>query len=577
MARTLNAIGSSGALTVQAFVGDGCTLLAFNLDQRTTKGFAGFAIKRTDPTGQSAYILNMLSFAKELTRQSSEKDIHQAATPTDRAPIQKFRWIDFPSGINSGDFTYQVEARYFDPDEDHLRTNDTATVTVTLGSREGTNFHVGFTRGYLSSQAYAREFAGDLEFRPQDRGDYLFDSTRYQKKWQWLGFHARLMLFVFLERAQTDEVGSVDAFIYDVDEPDFVRALMAIGKAKPLRLILDDSTQRNNKTKKNEPKPDRAACEAALEPIIGEHNILRTHFKRFAHDKVLILKDKNHKPISVLCGSANFSIRGLYVQGNSVIVADDPGVAADYADAFDTAWSSPSKFPKQPIANQWFKFKNKSSLPEFMVSFAPHSNGEFALQAAENAVERAAKAVIFALMTPGSGNLIADLKGLANNENVFTFGIVQNSGFAQQLIAGSKKNGRVDNEISSFQPLNKVVPEPFIKEFSGGMGQTIHHKFVVVDFNGDNPCVYCGSSNLSAGGEKSNGDNLLGIYDRAIATMYAIEGIRLADHYNFRDKLSKASKAQPFTLQGPGEDPPWYADYYSEGTAKYRSRTALIQ
>jgi phosphatidylserine/phosphatidylglycerophosphate/cardiolipin synthase-like enzyme len=519
----------------------------------------------------------MLSFAKALTKQSTEKDVHQAAAPTDQAPIQKFRWLDFPSGLNSGDFTYQVETRYFDPDENHLRINDTATVTVTLGSREGTNFHVGFTRGYMSSQAYAREFAGDLDFRPKDRSDYLFDSAPYQKKWQWLGFHARLVLFAFLERAQTDEVGGVDAFIYDVDEPDFVRGLIAIGKAKPLRVILDDSKQQNKKTKKSEPKPDRTACAAALKPIIGQENILRTHFKRFAHDKVLILKDKNQNPISVLCGSANFSIRGLYVQGNSVIVIDDSAVAAEYADAFNTAWKSRPTFSEQPIAKQWFKFKNKSSLPEFMVSFAPHSNGEFALRAAESAVERAEKDVIFALMTPGGGNLIADLKGLADNEKVFTFGIVQNSGFAQQLIAGSKKNGEAANEISSFQPLDKVVPKPFIAEFSGGMGQTIHHKFVVVDFNGNDPCVYCGSSNLSSGGEKENGDNLLGVYDRGIATMYAIEGIRLADHYSFRDKLSNSSQAKPFTLQGAGEDPPWYADYYDSGTAKCRSRIALIQ
>jgi hypothetical protein len=50
---------------------------------------------------------------------------------------------------------------------------------------------------------------------------------------------------------------------------------------------------------------------------------------------------------------------------------------------------------------------------------------------------------------------------------------------------------------------------------------------VVVDFNGENPVVYCGSSNLTSGGEQANGDNLLGIYDREIATLYAIESIRL--------------------------------------------------
>jgi hypothetical protein len=572
MGRTLNATAASGALTVQAFVGDGCTLLAFDLKQGATDKFAGFAIKRTGPDGKSAYLLNFLSFAVKLTQATKEEDVHAAARTTDVAPIQKYRWIDFPSTVNSGDFTYQVETRYFDPDETHLTTRDTVTVAVTLGSRQGTSFHVGFTRGYMSSQAYARKFQNDLEFRPTG-APYLFDSSPYEEKWAWLGYHAREMLFNFLTLARNDDIKSVDAFIYDVDEPDFVKALAEIGRTKTLRVILDDSLD------KGSPKADRAQCEAELEPIIGKDNILRTHFKRFAHDKVLILRDGAGHATHVLCGSANFSVRGLYVQGNSIIVVDDPDVAGTYGQAFDDAWSSAASFSAQPIATSWFKFRNKAALPEFCVSFAPHKDGEFALRAPERAVERAKKNVIFALMSPGGGTLISDLKSLASNANVFTFGVLQTEAFATQLIqgGGETKNGTVQNEISSFTPLDSVVPPPFIKEFGGGKGQVIHHKFVVVDFNGENPVVYCGSSNLTSGGEQANGDNMLGIYDREIATLYAIEGIRLADHYRFRDKLKKATDAAPMTLQGPGESPPWYADYYTAGTAKYRSRNTLIQ
>lgn len=564
MTRSINATGTSGALTVQAFVGDGCTLLAFDLKEPAAKNLAGFAIKRTDPNGRSQYIPNLLSFKKPLTSKSN--DAQQASNTTDLSPIQKFRWIDFPSGLNSGAFTYQVETRYFDPDENNLKVGDVVEVSVTLGSREGTNLHVGFTRGYMSSQAYAREFAGDLDFRPDDRSDYLFDSSPYEEKWAWLGYHAREMLFAFLSRAQGAEVGGVDAFIYDVDEPDFVRELMAIGKAKKLRIILDDSKE------KGKPKPDRAACQSSLLPVIGKNNIHRTHFKRFAHNKVLILKDTKQKPIAVLCGSANFSIRGLYVQGNSVIVIDDPGVAMDYSLAFEAAWTAPSTFPKQPVASQWYKFR-QADLPEFCVSFAPHINGELALQAPERAVKRAEKDVIFALMSPGSGDLITELEGLAQRPQVMTFGVVQTESFQQQLIAADKGG----NEISAFKPLDRIVPAPFTREFSGGMGQTIHHKFVVVDFNGTDPVVYCGSSNLTKGGESANGDNLLGIYDRGIATMYAIEGIRLADHYDFRDKLASATSGKPMALQGPGATPPWYASYYDAESVHCRSRVALIQ
>jgi len=577
MGRSLNATATSGALTVQAFVGDGCTLLTFDMKQGATENFAGFAVKRSIEGGQSEYLGNLLNFSDQLTQTSTDDEVSQAFTPSNQAPFQKYRWLDFPSAVNSGVFTYDVETMFFDPDESHLKVGDTVNLSVTLGSRAGTNFHVGFTRGYMSSQAYARDFK-NAAFRPAT-GPYLFPTAAYEKQWAWLGYHAREMLYGFLEAAKDPGVGSIDAFVYDVDEPNFVTSLVALSQTKPLRVILDDSEEKEKGKSEPVPKPDRTNFAQALKAGGGKVDILRTHFKRFAHDKVLILRDSSGKASQVLCGSANFSIRGLYVQGNSVIVIDDPDVAGAYEQAFTDAWQSPETFSSQPIASNWYNFRNKPELPDFSVSFAPHKNGEAALATAETAVSAAEKVVVFALMSPGGGNLIVDLEKLASNDKVFTFGVLQTEAFATQLVQGGAKSagGKVQNEISSFTPLATVVPKPFFKEFSGGMGQVIHHKFVVVDFNGADPVVFCGSSNLTSGGEAANGDNLLAIRDREIATLYAIEGIRLADHYSFRDKLKSATKAQPMSLQGPGAKPAWYADYYVEGTAKYRSRVALIQ
>ncbi|HRQ89839.1 MAG TPA: phospholipase D-like domain-containing protein, partial [Bacteroidia bacterium] len=62
----------------------------------------------------------------------------------------------------------------------------------------------------------------------------------------------------------------------------------------------------------------------------------------------------------------------------------------------------------------------------------------------------------------------------------------------------------------------------------------VHHKFLVTDFNGARPTVYTGSSNMAAGGERDNGDNLICIEDRRVAIAYAIEALRLFDHFHFR-------------------------------------------
>jgi hypothetical protein len=78
----------------------------------------------------------------------------------------------------------------------------------------------------------------------------------------------------------------------------------------------------------------------------------------------------------------------------------------------------------------------------------------------------------------------------------------------------------------------------------------VHHKFVVCGFNGDDPVVFCGSSNLALGGEQENGDNLLQIRDGVVATAFAIEALALVDHFDFLDRMAQNAP------RAPGEPPP---------------------
>ena len=68
---------------------------------------------------------------------------------------------------------------------------------------------------------------------------------------------------------------------------------------------------------------------------------------------------------------------------------------------------------------------------------------------------------------------------------------------------------------------------------------------MVCGLNGNDPVVYCGSSNLASGGEAANGDNLLEIHDADVATAFAIEALGLVDHYNFLDRMANPKKAAP--------------------------------
>ena len=97
-----------------------------------------------------------------------------------------------------------------------------------------------------------------------------------------------------------------------------------------------------------------------------------------------------------------------------------------------------------------------------------------------------------------------------------------------------------------------------------------------MDFNDLNPVVFTGSSNLAAGGEKANGDNLLAIFDRATATAYAVEAVRLVDHYNFRTKMKLATSDKPLMLKTDDAKIKWWSRYYNEKNLKYRERKLFI-
>jgi hypothetical protein len=102
------------------------------------------------------------------------------------------------------------------------------------------------------------------------------------------------------------------------------------------------------------------------------------------------------------------------------------------------------------------------------------------------------------------------------------------------------------------KPINTVLPPPFDQVPNITFGHQVHHKLVVCGFNGANPTVYCGSSNLAVQGETDNGDNLLAIRDGDVATVFAIEVLALVDHFDFLDRSSKPKGAQ----QAPTTTPP---------------------
>src|SRR5262249_16094038 len=297
----------------------------------------------------------------------------------------------------------------------------------------------------------------------------------------------------------------VDIFAYDLDHPDVIAAICRMGKAKNggVRAILD-----------NAPLHTKAgAVEIAAAKMIkaacGADNVRQGHFDRFQHNKVFIKRDSSGTAQRLLFGSMNFSVRGLYVQSNNIVVVDDPATAGIFGTAFHLAFTADVKsvsFRKRKIAQGYMvcSTAGTADLPKFSLALSPHAGSNTSLDPMSKRIRAATSSVFYAVMAPtGGGTVLSSLRTIAAKPTVFSYGTVEtDTGLAVQSPDGQM------GDITSFAALTKNVPTPFTKEFSGGAGMHIHDKFVVVDFNAANPTVFTGSSNLAAGGETQNGDSL---------------------------------------------------------------------
>lgn len=575
--KAVNPSKTKDGLRVVAYAGDNKILIAMSLDDAeindAESNLAGFAIWRS-AGGKEENLPNRLSFDLPVTSASTAQT--RRWTPSDQAPFQKFRWVDVPPTGFGAPITYRVQARYFTGEGHETKPGPEVELTVNPATVLHTKFRPAFTRGYIASQAYADKFH-NADIRPNGPKTPRFDTKPYQAQYQWLGADAREELFKFIDECNNDASARLDVFAYDLDEPDVIAAICNLGKTRPgkVRAILDNAPL-HTKPDKNGNLPPEVEAATLVKAALGAGNVKQGHFSRYQHNKVFIKRDAGGRGQKVIFGSMNFSVRGLYVQANNVIAADDPATADMFARAFDLAFAdnvkaAPFRHDKISAGYMTGSASDTPALPKFSLALSPHTDWQISLGPMAERMRRATSSVLFAVMAPtGKGPVLATLREIAAEPTVFSYGTVE----TDKGLAGQSPNGAM-GDLTGFAALRKNVPPPFDKEFDGGPGMHIHDKFVVVDFNADDPVVFTGSSNLAAGGEEANGDSLVMIEDAAIANMYAIEAIAVFDHYHFRKAIQNASKPHPLTLWYPGKPgapQPWWRQYYDETQIQMRDR-----
>ena len=583
----MQSFNSKNGVTVKAHKGDAMTLLAFNLEDKLLENFTGFSIE-VNFNNQAYFLFNNLRY--KLTSVKINLKEGDNIMTSEYSPIQKFNWIHVPSTRHNiekpfyGKYDYKVTPRYIINNVlQPLDTDLTVTVTIDVSPFQKGGVKLGFTRSFVASQAYVINFGKNGNVRPNE-SDLLFDINQqsgppdneedknikpytFEDQYKWMGWQARERIFEILNEVLKNKEMSLDVFAYDLDEPFICQTVIELAKQERVRIILDNATLHTSIDKKG-----NAAFEDQFETVIKNEVkkpeiLVRGRFSRFSHSKVLIQK-LNDKPVKVLTGSTNFSTNGLYINANHVLIYDNKEVAQLYEDVFNASFgnSEMKVFRNTSAAAQSFKF-NGNGLPAMAIRFSPHT-AEFASQEIAEittSVNNAKSDVLFAIMndTTGSGSLLETIRNAHEREDIFTYGIVDKSSDITLYKPNSKRGVRVAGA-----GIAKRLSPPF-KEEASFRGISIHHKFIVVDFKGKAPIVYCGSSNLAQLAEAQNGDNLIEIRDREIVTAFAIEAMRLIDHFHFRNR---AQKKELFLFTTP-----WYKNHYNPKDLRCLERELLVK
>ena len=478
------------------------------------------------------------------------------------SPIQKFRWVHFPRNAElAGDFDYRVTPVFMD-DRGELRYGDAQEVAIPL--RRETypgKLNVTFTRGFVSSQAFVDQWLpggpiSTLLPAGADEGlDFKPTHPRAEEALTWMGFEARSAILEVLDAAIADGRATVRVVAYDLNDPEIVDRLERLGPR--LRAIVDDSSSHGDAGSAETRAFERLSRSA------GAGNVKRQHMGNLQHNKTIVVDGARLK--AAVCGSTNFSWRGLYVQSNNALVLHGATPVRLFGAAFEAYWDH------DDIGG--FGHTDAAKLTSLglrdidaQVAFSPHVSANALLQTvADDVADHATSSVLYSLafLYQTRGAIRTAIKKVTEDPSIFVYGVSDRrvGGLDLQKPAGNV----VPVEPSA---LSGDVPEPFKSEPVGGSGNRMHHKFVVIDFDKPTARVYLGSYNFSSPADTENGENLLLIRNRRVATAYAVEALRIFDHYHFRVAREEArGPAGQLGLARAPQRPdakPWWDEYYTD-------------
>jgi len=529
---------------VKAYAGTNGVLLAMDLSEPRRKGLLGFTIEKQQGDKPWLFLFNSLTFPGKA---HTFPQYH--ATPSDKAPLQKFRWADY--AVNPGTtLHYRVHLAYGTADAPLL--GESLELSITSDDGHPANQSVIFNRAVAASQAFQRKFP-DLDAQISANKNLPIEAwPGAARLWLENGLLERLLSFI--ERA-LDAQWALDIAIYEYQLQAIIDAVnAAFARGGQVRVLYHAQPD----------DPDTTLNEANLAQLPAANKRGRVTHNIF-HDKFIVLSRVDgvgqRQPQAVLCGSTNFTANGVYRQANVLHTLDDVTIATRYLQTFEEVWANPADVA---ATRNWITEHNPMDPTQpLFAGFSPRSGGGDLREFVE-IIEAASKDVLFVTAFALPDAILNALLGKPHDD-ILRYGL-QNTA---SRITGFHADRSA--EFAATALLNTGL-EGWLKEnMKGQKGNLlVHTKAVVVDFTSDRPTIISGSHNLSTSASNGNDENYLIIRgDTDLADRYGLELLRFYEHYRFRYFAKKLELKQVSPL---AVDDSWTNDYYVEGDLRQLSR-----
>ena len=459
-------------------------------------------------------------------------------------PLQRYMWWDY--GVKTGDkVSYQVVPVTGTAGKLSLSVEQQSTWTdpLEITGQCSKNISAYFNKGIVASQWVTRALDKEapglnketaLKDLLQKPGDSLRDA---------LGGLLKQQLLSYLSQAKG---GQVYAALYELNDPELIDAVKALGKS--MHLILANGAFTSQEPDEN------AAVRKSLVNVVDLHDRM-VPGGHFAHNKFAVRCDHAGKPQSVITGSTNWTWSGLCGQANNGLIITDAAVAQSYLDEWNRLAAAKNGYPPS-LASE------NSKLRQFHVDglqvttwFAPTLK-EPDLDYARKLIANAQDGILFLFFNPGIyqddpekqtllQNIVErhDPKYANYNGKLYVRGVVNQE--IKGLTGTTNASVSLHAATTAAQriPVDALTPANIKANFHGFEADPlhatlvmIHSKVVVIDPFGKYPVLMTGSHNLGLKASQDNDDNLVileGAAAAPLAAAYALNIIAIYETYRW--------------------------------------------